>query len=70
MATTDPACDFAAFIAQRRGISEEEARELIRGWVAGFVPRAKPLDAQLDSAIHLDPRQASLATSDSLASAR
>jgi hypothetical protein len=41
MDVADPPCDFDAFIAESRGISTHEARELIASWVATYVPRTK-----------------------------
>jgi hypothetical protein len=41
METSDPPCDFDAFVAQRRAIGDDEARELIRSWLESYVPGAK-----------------------------
>lgn len=41
MDVTDPPCVFDAFIAEGRGISKHEARELIASWVASYVPRTR-----------------------------
>ncbi len=39
--TTDPPCDFVAFVAQRRGIDCREAEQLVQGWVMRYQPRSK-----------------------------
>ena len=39
MNTADPPCDFDAFVAQRRGISYEEAEQLVQSWLAQYSPR-------------------------------
>jgi hypothetical protein len=35
----DPTCDFDAFVAQRRGISSEQAQQLIQSWLLHSCPR-------------------------------
>ena len=39
MESNEPPCDFDAFVAERYGIREEQARELIRYWLRTYVPR-------------------------------
>jgi hypothetical protein len=40
--TSDPPpCDFCSFVAERRGIDQDQAEVLIEGWVASYEPRAR-----------------------------
>jgi hypothetical protein len=50
--TTEPPCDFDAFVAQRRGISYQRAERLVRCWLKHYRPRidAQPGGATLDIA--------------------
>lgn len=41
MDTTDPPCSFDVFVAQRRGISYEQAERLVQYWLEHYRPRAK-----------------------------
>jgi hypothetical protein len=47
MDTTDPPCNFDAFVAQRRGISCEQAERLVQCWLEHYRPHIKR-DAQLE----------------------
>jgi hypothetical protein len=40
MDTDDPPCDFSSFVAQRRGISHEQAERLIQCWLRDYLQRA------------------------------
>lgn len=41
MDVADVPCDFGAFLAQARGISCEEADQLVESWMSNFRPRSK-----------------------------
>ena len=58
MKTDLPPCDFDAFVAQRRDISEDEARTLIRSWLASYVPRPRLSRCGADFATPLAERHA------------
>lgn len=38
---SDPPCDFGAFVAQRRGISCEQAEQLIQNWLKRYHPSSQ-----------------------------
>jgi hypothetical protein len=42
MDTPNPPCDFSAFVAQRRGLSGEQADQLIQSWLTHYCPRISP----------------------------
>ena len=42
MDTADPPCDFDAFVAERRGVSRDEARRLVQSWLTDYRPPSKP----------------------------
>jgi hypothetical protein len=58
MITNDPPCDFDAFVAQDRDISVEDARKLIRNWLASSIARAKLLSCRPCMATPLEERYA------------
>ena len=48
---SEPPCNFSAFVAGRRGLSIDEAQELIAHWLAAYEPHARqaqPLPAEAD----------------------
>jgi hypothetical protein len=60
IALLHPPCDFDAFVAQRRGISCEQAERLVQSWLKQYCPERKPV---IDIAAQPDSEVQSLTTS-------